>query len=94
MTKKEKTKKSKKSKKKEKKKKQKDFHSSGLKTKKETKNGKKYGKKLFYKNHHQSIKVIVFYHLPDELNFIIYFFSVSFQVSNHVFDFISLYLNY
>ena len=43
MTKKKKQKKAKKAKKK---KKQKYFHSSGLKTKKETKNGKKYGKKI------------------------------------------------
>jgi len=33
---------------------------------------------------------------PDELNFFeeILFFSVSFQVCNHVFEFISLNLNY
>ena len=36
-------------------------------------------KNYFIKMHHQSIKVIVFCHLPDELNFIIYFFLFHFK---------------
>ena len=90
-TKKQKKQKNKKTKKQKTKTKKKNFSFFKFKTKKETKNGiKNLEKKLFY--NHQSIKVFC-HHQMNIIFEEILFFS-SFQVSNLVFVFISLYLNY
>ena len=64
------------------------------KTKKETKNGKKIWKKNYFVKIIKALK-LMYLPSPDELNFLKnIIFSVSFQVCNHVFEFISLNLNY